>query len=200
MKCILLSIRPQWVAKILNGEKTLEIRKSAPKDLPCEVYIYCTKGEPSISPFEFCENGRPPHIIGGEINGKVVAKFTLNKVLQIKKYQQNGLRYWAFGNEDIAKRSLSPCELSEHSCVSQEDLEKYLNGKEGYAWKISDLKIFGEPKELKEFNKAGAPTYEQTKAILRGGYTMEQHRKYLARFGYAVTKAPQSYCYCEAEE
>lgn len=37
MKKILISIKPKWTAKILNGEKTLEIRKTAPKDLPCEV-------------------------------------------------------------------------------------------------------------------------------------------------------------------
>ena len=44
MKAIMISIQPKWVAKILNGEKTIEIRKSMPKcDLPIKVYIYCTK-------------------------------------------------------------------------------------------------------------------------------------------------------------
>ena len=28
MKHIMISIKPKWVAKILNGEKTIEIRKS----------------------------------------------------------------------------------------------------------------------------------------------------------------------------
>lgn len=32
--CILLSVRPEWACKILNGEKTIEIRKSAPKPWP----------------------------------------------------------------------------------------------------------------------------------------------------------------------
>ena len=49
MKAILISIQPRWVAKILNGEKTLEIRKTMPKcDLPIDVYIYCTKDKPYI--------------------------------------------------------------------------------------------------------------------------------------------------------
>jgi len=30
--CVLLSVRSEWVCKILNGEKTIEVRKSAPKD------------------------------------------------------------------------------------------------------------------------------------------------------------------------
>ena len=40
------SIKPKYVAKILNGEKTIEVRKSKPKSkLPIQVYIYCTKGK-----------------------------------------------------------------------------------------------------------------------------------------------------------
>ena len=40
MKKILISIKPKYVAEILNHRKTLEIRKTAPKcELPCEVYI-----------------------------------------------------------------------------------------------------------------------------------------------------------------
>ena len=31
--CILISIKPEWVKKILNGEKTIEIRKTAPREL-----------------------------------------------------------------------------------------------------------------------------------------------------------------------
>ena len=30
MKKILISIRPKWVEKIVNGEKTIEVRKFAP--------------------------------------------------------------------------------------------------------------------------------------------------------------------------
>ena len=36
MKAIMISIKPKWVAKILNGEKTIEIRKAMPK---CELPI-----------------------------------------------------------------------------------------------------------------------------------------------------------------
>lgn len=44
MKAILMSIRPKWVEKIANGEKTVEVRKTVPKcDQPFKVYMYCTK-------------------------------------------------------------------------------------------------------------------------------------------------------------
>ena len=43
-KAVLLSIRPVWCVKILNGEKTVEIRKNRPKlKPPFKCYIYCTK-------------------------------------------------------------------------------------------------------------------------------------------------------------
>lgn len=40
-KAVLISIRPEWVRKILNGSKTVEIRKTAPKcGVPVRCYIY----------------------------------------------------------------------------------------------------------------------------------------------------------------
>ena len=47
-KAILISIKPKYVAKILNGEKTIEIRKTMPKDLPIDVYIYCPKDKEKL--------------------------------------------------------------------------------------------------------------------------------------------------------
>lgn len=42
-KAILMSIKPQYVCEILNGKKTIEVRKRFPKDYVGWVYIYCTK-------------------------------------------------------------------------------------------------------------------------------------------------------------
>lgn len=47
-KAVLLSIRPEWCVKILNGEKTVEIRKNRQKlKPPFKCYIYCTKAQKS---------------------------------------------------------------------------------------------------------------------------------------------------------
>ena len=40
MKAVMISIQPKWVEKIANGEKTLEVRKTAP-EVPFKAYIYC---------------------------------------------------------------------------------------------------------------------------------------------------------------
>ena len=49
-KAVMLSIRPKWVEKIVNGEKTIEVRKTRPKlQTPFKCYIYCTMDHPYIS-------------------------------------------------------------------------------------------------------------------------------------------------------
>lgn len=44
-KAVLISIRPEWCKLIVDGKKTVEVRKSRPKlETPFKVYIYCTAG------------------------------------------------------------------------------------------------------------------------------------------------------------
>ena len=69
MKSILISIKPQYVADILNGYKTIEIRKTKPKcELPCKVYIYCTKGKPYL--YRVNDKCKAENIIAESIVGK----------------------------------------------------------------------------------------------------------------------------------
>ena len=152
MKKILISIKPKYVAKILNHRKTLEIRKSFPKcELPCEVYIYCTKGSPylyDIFDHQYSLNKiEPPN----SLNGLVVAKFTLKKITPIGKDM--------FGYCPFTKEILDGEWLGKGSCLTQNDLRKYLGDKTGYAWHIDqkNLVIFDKPKELKEFGVKRSP-------------------------------------------
>lgn len=163
MKSILISIQPQWVEKILNGEKTLEIRLTVPKEWkeylngetsikpePSKWYIYCTKAKPTLQYFYNWGNYKPisehstwaagSTINAGEYgNGKIVAEFTLENI----SYWQP---YWTLEVMHI-------CDISEKSCVSIEDLMKYCGNGIIYALHIEDLKIYDKPKELSEFRK-----------------------------------------------
>lgn len=51
MKSVLISIKPKWVEKIEIGEKTIEVRKTAPKEVPFKAYIYMTKKESVYADF-----------------------------------------------------------------------------------------------------------------------------------------------------
>ena len=161
MKVIMLSIRPRFVAKILNGEKTIEIRKTMPKcDLPIDVYIYCTKSNYL-------------GYISNRYIGKVVAKFTLNKVEEI-----------SFDDKEVQRKA----------CLTEDELFDYLfdntpyqeDMKKGYAWHIDNLVIFDKPKELSEFKpfNNGVPQYKFTK---NGCEDIK------------LTKAPQSFMFIESE-
>ncbi len=165
MKHILISIKPKYVAEILNHRKTLEIRKSFPKcELPCEVYIYCTKGRGNLvlgdtSPLSVEEeyaitrgwSREEADQIFGLLNGLVVAKFTLKKITPIGKDM--------FGYCPFTKEFLDGEWLGKGSCLTQNDLRKYLGDKTGYAWHIDQksLVIFDKPKELKEFGVKRSP-------------------------------------------
>ena len=179
IKSILISIRPEWVEKILNGEKTIEIRKTMPKcDLPIDVYIYCTKG-----------NGK------NNFNGKVVAKFTLN---EIKKFYVPYPAYFYDVREKLQH-------IIDGSCIKFMHLHFYLENKIGYAWNIDNLEIFDKPLELYNFTtycdgendkkckKCPYYWYESNESIgFEDGCSCD-HKP-------PLRKSPQSWCYVYRKE
>ena len=91
MKAIIMSINPKWVTKILNGEKTIEIRKKFPKNYVGWVYIYVTEdsrkgwcmvgingNETYYQKYDKNAVYSTAHNYIG--NGKVVARFWCDKV------------------------------------------------------------------------------------------------------------------------
>ena len=81
MKAVMISIQPKWVEKIANGEKTIEVRKSAPKEVPFKAYIYCTYGNPK-------EN------YALRKQGKVIGEFICNNASEL-----DYVYYWNNGYE-----------------------------------------------------------------------------------------------------
>ena len=148
MKHIMISIKPEWVAKILNGEKRWEIRLSCPED-ECIVEIYCTKdkkkiltGTPFVSGSWKCFNNEAWSVqqqqdVGiGKYNGKVVAKFLLNKSAKYKGFNVDTIR-------EVSRNSKVPeFQIYEYSMFGERPI---------FAWFITGLKIYDKPKELAEF-------------------------------------------------
>lgn len=142
MKALLLPIQSKWLVKILNGEKTIEVRKSIPKDFVGWVYLYCTKAKPYLSYVsgDWC--------IGTEewskvVNGKVVARFWLDEVDLIIN---GGSRFYVKGKDEAYTNTIAKA-----SCLDFNEMRDYSKGKNLYAWHIKNLEIFDTPKELSEF-------------------------------------------------
>ena len=176
-KAVMLSIRPEWCAKIIIGRKTMELRKSVPKlEVPFKCYIYCTSGHPYISvKGRNLDRDTVRTNTVGRCNGKVIGEFVCDYIL----------RRCEMANADIAEQQ---------SCVRREDIYfKY--SEEGkhyiYGWHISNLKIYDAPRELSEFRRATDPCDS-----CHAEYTWECTD--CKKFGGNIKHPPQSWCYVEA--
>ena len=190
MKVILLSIKPQHMANILNGIKTLEIRKRFPKDYVGWVYIYCTKGKPYIKECKGFRYVGDKEISnqGYYINGKVVARFWCDKV----EYVENTYDEFRWGEEDYNTETLNPDALYEKSCLSFEEMDNYLKGDYGYAIHITELEIFNKPKEISEFYTTRLD--KQLPELFDNSIQLEN-----GTWVKPLSRAPQSFMFIEIE-
>lgn len=211
MKSVLISIRPKWVEKIAKGIKTIEVRKTAPQEVPFKAYIYVTKGKPYLyrvdddDKFELTNTLRPK--VDGyvkdynEQNGKVIGEFVCDKVYPIKNQGEK----FVVANE---KQGVTN-EIAHQSCLYYDDMVSYFGDKDGYGWHISDLKIYDKPRELSEFFKPCPdafhyctickhcvkiiPPDEEEYALYHGG----QYDYWEEHCTNILTSPPQSWMYIE---
>lgn len=174
-KVVLISIRPEWVEKILSGEKTLEVRKNRPKlETPFKCYIYCTNSGVAMG-------------MWGK-HGKVVGEFVCDKITWLNHVGFSGLP----GIRLVAMRDMCTIDGSfdfSESCLTTPQIEKYLGGKDGYAWHISKLEIYDTPKKLSKFLRPleiciGKVCDEYGCAYCENGH---------------IKRPPQSWCYVEEQ-
>lgn len=152
MDAVLISISPKWCELIASGKKTIEVRKTAPKlKTPFNCFVYCTKPRFEHEDFFVLDTGaeRVRTFYGG---GKVIGEFVCDRVFDIEYEEDEGY------NDSYTPRGFS-------DCLSDEQFDGYLRGKNGYGWHISELVIYDEPKKLSEFTglrktKFGYAPYE----------------------------------------
>ena len=180
MKSVLISIRPKWTDKIANGEKTIEVRKTAPKEVPFKCYIYMTQG--AYKDLGLYSEGIYQNRM------KVIGEFICDKVYLIKN---QGSRFSVADEEQSVTN-----EIARQSCLDYDDMVSYFGNKDGYGLHITDLKIYDKPKELSEFRPICK--FDGKDAICAlfcpnwkydGGLFFECTRK--------VTRPPQSWQYVE---
>ena len=189
-KAVMLSIRPKWVEKIANGEKTIEVRKTRPNiATPFKCYIYCTSGNISYK----CGNGMICHNSGGRI---IIGEFICKKIDRIVRVgYMGGMAPPSYFIEALNSLSgiLPIKSLLNASCLTLRDLEAYFSGGCGYGWHISDLLIYDQPRELTAFRRLcpndlcceACAMYSNNNGICNNG-------------ALPLRRPPQSWCYVEA--
>jgi predicted transcriptional regulator len=154
-KAIVISIRPEHALNILNGSKTLELRKSVPKDFVGWVYVYVTKGKPLLVRMfgRYTLSDRRIEDLGDfTLSGKIVARFWFDEYVKYVdcidcSNNENG---YECENDFRYLLSVDPV-LRKKTCLTSDEIEDYGNGKDLYAWHIKKLEVFDKPMALGEF-------------------------------------------------
>ena len=202
MIAVMKSVLPRICEKVTNGDCTILVSKTSPKcEVPFKCYIYMTATKERFYLWEYVtayENSKGEILDGSQ---KVIGEFVCDKVFLLHPYTYDR------GSADLERRkfiqtfegSSRENEILAATCLTQDEMFDYIGaGNYGYGWHISDLKIYGKPKELSEFytiDESGndcciACVHHETPIEEMPCRTCTGERRYLYR-------APQSWQYVE---
>ena len=189
---IIQSIQPLWCEFITLGKKRWEIRKSRPKyKTPFKVYIYATKGKGTVRLVNFgygrldyyhCDKSMRAYaekFPDKFYDGKIIGEYICDR---IEDFYLPYPAYFSEVPQDVKQ-------IITDACLTLTKAHHYIGTSTGYAWHISDLKVYDKPKSLTDFikpcNKNANCAYCK-KALLLGGNCN-------GRF----ERPPQSWCFTE---
>lgn len=189
----------------MSGEKTIDVRRTAPKETPFKCYIYCCKDNAQEivllkdykNRFSFGDYRNADGHFYDVVNGTVIGEFICNKVDEYK--YDYGCGYYPGDGVDIDDDTIL------ETAIDREDINIYAKGKTLYGWHISDLKIYDKPKELSEFTSPRVcGNYKDLPAYIHVGcnmckysYTINCMIKCRIDGREPLTRPPQSYMFVE---
>ena len=209
MKAVMISIQPKWVEKIASGQKTIEVRKTAP-EVPFKAYIYCTNAKPYLyreanPPFELFLDSDIYESEGYDdrlFSGKVIGEFICDEIIEWQ-YDKGHQYYVDYPDDCTSYFPYLKCH-SEATGLRCSEIENYGKGKPLYGWHISDLKIYDKPKALREFspicsykNDDGSCQYRKVDCLYQQCDYNTDGSVNLITCGKSITHAPQSWQYVE---
>ena len=202
MKSVLLSIKPKYCELIVNGKKTVEVRKIKPKiETPFKCYIYCTlpPKEEQFRPFGIIEYA---HELIRLQSGEIVYDYGMRLACDDREYTKDNFLCKKVIGEFVCKlitglRANNGIQTyyngTQGTCLTDKEIIDYAKGKMIYYWHISDLVIYDKPKELSEFytlkkcNSCKYSGYESAACIYDDNCVVPVQLK----------RPPQSWCYVE---
>lgn len=213
MKSVLISIHPKRCDLIASGEETIDVRKTAPKEVPFKCYIYATKATNwfhsgiilTSNELLWLSNGKIKMCDGFElwadgedyqcVNGKVIGEFVCDNVEVL--FDTNG-------NPENYMTDILPSILQK-TALSYDEFGAYVGSRADknsiYGWHISNLKIYDKPRELSDFKTS--PCEKSEKSCGKCKYlvkidTPDMHEvDCFVKNGREITCPPQSWMYVE---
>lgn len=204
MKQVLFySIQSEPIANILNGRKTIEVRK---RDLPqwakdklargeiVQGYGYCTMGKPYLYAFNgtYIIDGTDKGSWGNVLNGLVVVKFEVSGTTKYVDCSgctntENG---YECENNFMYLLSVDPT-LRKATCLSADEIEDYGNGADLYAHHFTNIQPVNM--ELSNFYSFGSQDHHDF--ITTSTMIKDDERATFIK-SYKLRKAPQSFMTC----
>lgn len=131
---VIISIKPEWVEKIISGEKTIELRKSFPKQVtPFRCFIYVSQDFTNY-------RGNTDEVWASR--GKVIGECDIVDDLP------------AFYGDNVPSYIYHK---SGDDCLTHAERLDYLKGKHGHGWRIAWLDVYEMPRPLSDFHLDRAP-------------------------------------------
>ena len=218
MKSIITSISPYLCEKIASGDCKILVKKSAPKEVPFKAYIYSTRpkkyykcGAVSTSDeLLWLSNGKVEMGDGFKfwadgdkyqcLNGRIIGEFICNRIEMVNaKCSNYGIDL--FYHDCLTKGCLTERDVEEYFNIPEDKDLRVMKGN-GYAWHISDLKIYDKPKELSEFKTSPCEKPDcggcKYRVVINTPETYEIDC--FAVNGREITRPPQSYMFVEEVE
>ena len=184
---ILASLKPYYYYLIGERKKTIEVRKTALKNIPQDIAFYMSKDEKSFAkiPKEFQEKYRK-HF------GKIGMRVVCDEVEEFHEWELSPQGKFADFERERLENFLTAACLSEEEVVRYRENLPYF--KPLYGWHLSELKIYDKPKQLREFCIPCKTNCEDCKKPLFYDCWEEKGKIKV------VTRPPQSYMFVEEVE
>lgn len=200
MKAVMKSVSPQICEKVASGDCTILVSKTAPKcRAPFRGYIYCCKAKSQwrYSDYEGAYENSEGEIVYAQRH--VVGEFICDEIIE---WQYNkGHQYYVEYPDDCTSYFPYLKRHSEATGLKCSEIEEFGKGKTLYGWHISDLKIYGKPKELSEFKTPPCEKSEKAcgdcKWLVKRNTPNVYECECYVEDGRPITRAPQSYMYVE---
>lgn len=222
MKAVMKSVSPRICEKVVSGDCTILVSKTAPKcGAPFKGYIYCCKAKSQwrYSDYEGAYENSEGEIVYAQ--RRVIGEFICDKIIEWQ-YDRGHQYYVEYPDDCTSYFPYLKCH-SEATGLKCSEIEELGKGKPLYGLHISDLKIYDTPKTLVEFYKCGAESFEKLFDVdglcqycsetgygehkydissrwgmvsCEGCWCDEAYQQYLDE-NFALTRAPSNWCYVE---
>ena len=153
MRAIMISVPPKQCGLIAQGKQTMIVCKTVPKTIEMlKCYIYCTKDSKlsfwRSKTYAYTDD-RSHNMFDIRGNGKVIGEFVCDRIDIIDIIDDPFMTY-------VRANQHSNMSITNKTCLSLDNLHRYLGNKIGYGRYISNLIIYDEPRRLSDFTNGSS--------------------------------------------